>query len=234
MGKKDAFIFVAGIAAETAGVGVGMIPNIHPFFPVFFIALGVSVLVYSIFKIWRYNPEQPTWMELKARGEAKRWYLEPLLETLQQVIDFYKSLSQQAINFPLAKYNEKYFRVDTTNIKDIKAKLVVNRYWLNNLYYKELKDAHGTDSLIRDYEKWYSEVTDKRLRFELGKLWRREHQATSNEIFFEIDKVNFPETVNKRRLQEWNKGNTKDEFNAQLNIVKERIQQLLGGIPDER
>jgi len=211
-----------------------MIPHIPEQVGYAVVGVGVVVFVAAVVRFVRYKPEYPTWQELQARGEAKRWYLDPLKGSIEQIIKAYNTLAAKAVVFPLEKYNNKYFRVKAQNNKDILAKMITSKFWLNNRYYGELKSSPELDGLKLEYQKWYSNVTDKVLRQELAKLWKCEHQAKSNEIFYEVERANFKETLTKANVQSWQRGNSKREYENQLGKVYTRIKELLDGVPDEQ
>lgn len=234
MGKKEVYLFIAGTAIETTGMGLGMSGIISTQWGIGIAVLGGLIFLYAVYRFFTIKPVYPTWQELQARGEAKRWYLDPLKTSMENLIDIYGILANKAITYSLIKYNEKYFRIKTQDNKGIMAKLTANRFWINNRYYKELKNSQQVENARLEYQKWFSNVTDKRLRKELDKLWKCEHQAKSNDIFYEIERVNFSETLTKEKLQSWQRDNTQREYKEQLNKVYTRIKELLGGVPDEQ
>jgi len=234
MGKRGGVLFIAGGSLELIGWGLGMIPHIPEQVGYAAVGVGFAVFVVAVVRFVRYKSEYPTWQELQARGEAKRWYLDPLKGSIEQIIKAYNMLAAKAVVFPLKEYNKKYFRIETQNGKDILAKMTASKFWLNNRYYRELKSLPELDGLKLEYQKWYSNVADKVLRQELAKWWKCEHQAKSNDIFYEIERTNFKETLTKANVQSWQRGNSKREYENQLGKVYARIKELLDGMPDEQ
>ncbi|MFC2018529.1 hypothetical protein ACFLU4_01055 [Chloroflexota bacterium] len=227
MDKKDGLLFIAGGAIEFVGWGVGMITHIPEQVGYVIVVLGFIILVVAIFRFIRYKPIYQTWHEIQARGDAKRGYLDPLKENLGAITEKYKGLFNEAV-----EKNVKY--LDSISEQGIiKAAGKLGQFLLNNPYYSDLKKSRIMDKLRNNYEAIHSHIRDKRLKKCLIKLWKCEHQAKSVLIFYETLRARFgdiPERVTRMHVRE---ETPLKEYQDALNKVYERIDELLGGVPDE-
>lgn len=110
----------------------------------------------------------------------------------------------------------------------------LGRYFLDNPYYRTLKKSPEFDELKREYEELHSHIKDKPLKNYLKKLWDCEHQSRSILIFYDTLYAhcgNIPESV--QRIYKRQRTPEK-EFQEALDRVYERIDDLLGGVPDEQ
>ena len=228
MDKKDGILFIAGGALEFIGWGVGMISHIPEQVGYVAVGIGVIVLVIAVIRFVRYKPVYPTWQELQARGEAKRWYLEPLQNNINAVTTKYKELFKTAVDNTAKYLNDK----DKKDI--ISSAKTIGRFFLNNPYYSELKKSSTMDELRNGYEELYSHIKDKKLKSYLKKLWICEHQAKSVQIFYETLRIHY-ENIPERVIRIYGRQETPiREYQNALNRVNERIDDLLGGVPDEQ
>jgi len=141
MDKKDGILFIAGGSFEFIGWGFGMITHIPEQVGYCVVAIGFIVLVIAIIRFIRYKPIYPTWQEIQARGEAKRWYLDPFKENITAITTRYQTLLNKAI-----ENNVKYF--DSISAKGVmSAATKIGKYLLNNPYYTELKNSSAMDEL---------------------------------------------------------------------------------------
>ena len=125
MGKKDAYLFIAGTAIETIGMGLGMAGVISSSAGIGIAVIGGIVFLYAVYRVFTIKPVYPTWQELQARGEAKRWYLEPLRNSINELIAEYKEQSEKAIRFPLEDYNSKYFRLKAKSEEGVSLRDII-------------------------------------------------------------------------------------------------------------
>ena len=228
MDKKDGILFSFGAGLETIGWGFGMIPQHIPFQVGYtVVGLGFLLVCIGVIRFIRYKPIHLTWQEIQARGEAKRWYLDPLIVNIGAITEKYKELFNKAV-----EKHTKYLD-DIKGQGIIKASSKLGRFLFNSPYYSELKKDRVMDELRNNYEQLHSHVRDKRLKKYLIKLWKCEHQAKSVLIFYETLRMRFgdiPERISRMYGRE---ETPLKEYQDALDKVYERIDELLGGVPDE-
>ncbi|MFC1943604.1 hypothetical protein ACFLWO_03390 [Chloroflexota bacterium] len=227
MDKKDGILLFIGAGLEAIGWGAGMIEHITPIVGYAVVGLGILVVVYAGIRYFRYKPIYPKWQELKARGDEKRYYLEPLQNTVDMTTKRCEELFKEAVNS-----NAKYLK-DSGKEGIASAAKKIGRFLLDNPYYSELKKSDTMTELRRTYEALHSHIKDKRLKGYLIKLWKCEHQAKSVLIFYETLRMSYGD-VPERLVRIYGREETPlKEYQDALDRVYQRIDELLGGVPDE-
>jgi hypothetical protein len=169
----------------------------------------------------------------------------PILKKLQTSIDSRLKATRPLINkaekFPLEQYWQKYLtntlpymvtRHKPKTPLQITQQLLRHGFITNNLHYQFLKENDANYKKELDYYNLiYAKIDDKELRELLNTLWKREHEANSEEIYTLIS-MNNPKIPNsplgyRGGLSGKNLG--KKAFQNCLKNVDDRIKQLNAG-----
>ena len=251
MDRREKAAFVIGVFLEVVGMGIGVIDWIPNEVGYGMVILSIPFLIYALYTILRYKPLYTTWQEVKARGEARRYYLEPLGATIDGLINLYDEFANKACNLPLTEYDDKYYRskydrkhkhynrkiINRMEGNSLLAPVTITLGWSfvsNNPYFAELKKKNTPKSLISEYIESSSHIIDKRLAKYLNNLWNSAIRYNSIKIFYELRITNLKENTLASSYINRQQELIKKEFNTVLNDVKTRIDELLGGVPDER
>src|SRR3990167_56043 len=109
MDNKDKWTFGAGLGAEVSAMTINVFRWPDWVSYSLFIC-GLILLGYSFYKMLTFKPAYATWEEVKARGDKKRYYLEPLKKAFDELQELNSNLAAEASVLSLSEYDTRYFR----------------------------------------------------------------------------------------------------------------------------
>lgn len=167
----------------------------------------------------------------------RKRYLLPIRPIIEERLKIADKLALEAGQYPHEEYQKRYLPFQR-NKKPlaIQNALVRRKFMWNNQYYQLLKDRdEGIQSLIRDYDIYYAQIKDGKLKKHLKQLWKVEHYSNSLKAFNILAKgeKHIPHTVIGLNIAKIGENINKVDINNSISKVLTRIDELLDGEEDE-
>ena len=189
--------------------------------------------------------------EMDERIESRKGYLPQLKEALKEYISRVEQIAQTDSRlYDLKGYKKLYIRRGFRGLRKAAARVDQNQtiYWelfyqkafLDNFVYRKIKlaDANTRDILQR-FDTYLTDVKDKRLRKYMRGTRRDKgiieasHVAYSYIIFCTLTNKVFGEVPKSASFLLERERKMTNHLRGLHNMINQRIDELLGGVPDE-
>jgi len=164
-------------------------------------------------------------------------YLLPLKSIIEKRLKIANKLAIIAGQYPLKEYQKRYLPFHKYKKPlAIQNALFKRKYMWNNQYYQLLKDKDEELQLtIQDYDIYYVQIKDGKLKKYLKQLWKVEHMTNSFKAYAILAKSEkrIHHTAMGLNIAMIGENINKDNINDYVRKVLTRIGELLDGDDDD-